>query len=398
MQHHVFLSYSRKDSATMQRIYADLRAAGLTVWVDESIEPGTSSWKRIIQDAIDGAGCLVVLLSPDSKNSEWVEKEMDYATAQHIWIVPVMASGDEASAIPFALIGTQFVDIRTDYAGGVKKLVSVIKEHLQNKPLEAAAPATTSHTAYNMPEAETLDPWNFSDQARLILWLFLQPSRVNDLRMRGGENAIRQTAAWIVGGVAWFPFIMTAAGTVIGAMGTAGNSGYLVIAGLLYLAGWFITARYGGRQERAGGLGLLVLATVIALVGYVLAKNFAGVTTLDGTSSALPFVLISTCISIGGASGLAFRLANSATGTLAGTVIATLIFAALAGQTLGIIASVAGLVMLGMAFGVSYALEGNLRTGCPSKLGYWMLAIILGDYALMIWAYFLGGWHVLNRG
>ena len=41
----LFLSYSRKDSAAMRQVRELLRGAGLAVWTDEGLEPGTQSWR-----------------------------------------------------------------------------------------------------------------------------------------------------------------------------------------------------------------------------------------------------------------------------------------------------------------------------------------------------------------
>src|SRR5688572_22773645 len=99
----VFLSYSRKDKEVMQRVRADLQREGLTVWTDEGIEPGTPSWKKAIGKAIEEARCLVVILSPDAKASEWVTRELDYATTHQLTIFALLARGNEQTAIPFAL-------------------------------------------------------------------------------------------------------------------------------------------------------------------------------------------------------------------------------------------------------------------------------------------------------
>lgn len=120
MQHQVFLSYSHQDTLIMQRVRDDLRAAGLSVWTDEGIEPGTPSWKRAIQQAIESATCLVAILSPAAKYSEWVERELEYARVQGIPVVPILAQGDEKTAVPFDLITRQFVDIRADYQRGIQ--------------------------------------------------------------------------------------------------------------------------------------------------------------------------------------------------------------------------------------------------------------------------------------
>ena len=75
----VFLSYSRKDSVAMRQVQEVLRAAGLAVWTDEGLESGTQSWRSAIEEAIEQASALVVLLSPNAKASRWVDNEVGYA-------------------------------------------------------------------------------------------------------------------------------------------------------------------------------------------------------------------------------------------------------------------------------------------------------------------------------
>jgi hypothetical protein len=127
---HIFLSYSRKDTAIMQQVRDDLRARGLAVWTDENLKPGTPSWKRAIEAAIEDSDAMVVILSPDSKKSPWVGSEIDYAMAYNVHIIPALARGDERDSVPFALISNQRVDIGTDYSSGVQKLIEAIVEHM----------------------------------------------------------------------------------------------------------------------------------------------------------------------------------------------------------------------------------------------------------------------------
>lgn len=115
MQHHVFLSYSRKNLTMMQRIRDDLRASGLQVWTDEGIEPGSISWKEAIETAIRETAIMIVLLSPSANDSRWVQREIDYAETQNKPILPLLVKGQERDAIPFALAGSQFIDVRKDY-------------------------------------------------------------------------------------------------------------------------------------------------------------------------------------------------------------------------------------------------------------------------------------------
>jgi len=107
---HVFISYSRADTALMHAVRDVLQAAGLAVWTDENLEPGTSSWKRAIEVALESAHSLVILMSPDAKRSPWVERELTYASTLNIPVFPVLVRGDVASAVPFELIDYQWVE------------------------------------------------------------------------------------------------------------------------------------------------------------------------------------------------------------------------------------------------------------------------------------------------
>jgi hypothetical protein len=127
---HIFLSYSRRDTDVMHRVRTDLQNAGLSVWTDQGIEPGTSLWKDAIEQAIEKAGCLVVILSPDAKQSIWVKRELDYASVHKVPIFSLLAQGEEAEAVPFALVGSQYVDIRKNYATNMQKLIPVVAKYV----------------------------------------------------------------------------------------------------------------------------------------------------------------------------------------------------------------------------------------------------------------------------
>ncbi len=137
--HDVFVSYSRRDRDVMHRITEALTAGGFTVWSDERLEAGSASWKDDVQRAIEGAGCVVAVMSPDAKDSEWVSEELSYARIHKRRVFTVLARGDEGNAIPFGLTGIQWIDLRGDYDEGMKELmqqsalaqiVGAVREHL----------------------------------------------------------------------------------------------------------------------------------------------------------------------------------------------------------------------------------------------------------------------------
>jgi formylglycine-generating enzyme required for sulfatase activity len=130
--HYVFLAYSRKDEAIMRQLRADLLAAGIVAWIDqEDLEPGTPVWQRAIEAAIRSAKCVVVILSPDAKESEWVNIEMTFARRIQRRIYPVLARGNEDSAVPFLLEATHRIDISSSYTEGVQnRLIPALRKHL----------------------------------------------------------------------------------------------------------------------------------------------------------------------------------------------------------------------------------------------------------------------------
>lgn len=128
--HEVFLSYSRKDIELMRQVRETLQDAMLRVWSDEVLEVGTPSWLNAIQKAIENAGCLVGILSPDAKASEWVREELNYAYIQERRRFLLLARGETKTAVPFGVAQIQFADIRKDYAVGMRKTITDIKSFL----------------------------------------------------------------------------------------------------------------------------------------------------------------------------------------------------------------------------------------------------------------------------
>lgn len=129
----VFISYDRRDAERLRRLKTDLGAHGLTVWTDENLVVGTPSWMHAIEEAIRASGCVIVLLSPDSKKSEWVEKELVTAKVNEKQILGAMMRGDEKHSVPFLLCNVQWVDMRTEkvYRTNFRKLLRSIREHIQ---------------------------------------------------------------------------------------------------------------------------------------------------------------------------------------------------------------------------------------------------------------------------
>jgi formylglycine-generating enzyme required for sulfatase activity len=105
----VFISYSRKDLAFVERLAKDLQAAGLQVWYDLSgLEVG-QRWGSEIQKAIRKSKIVVAVLSPHSVRSEWVEREILFASNRKLKVVPLLYRSCE---LPMWCVNLHYIDLQ----------------------------------------------------------------------------------------------------------------------------------------------------------------------------------------------------------------------------------------------------------------------------------------------
>ena len=125
----VFISYSRRDLDFVEKLAADLKAAGLDVWYDLSGLEGGTRWSREIQKAIRESQYVLIVLSPDSVDSKWVEEEFLYASELGKKIIPLFY---KQCARPFGYRTLHFIDIQGDK---YKQKFNEILRSLDVKPI-----------------------------------------------------------------------------------------------------------------------------------------------------------------------------------------------------------------------------------------------------------------------
>ena len=106
MAGHVFVSYSRKDQDYARSLENDLRKRGFAVWLDDRIDYGDRWWRTIVR-AVRACAAFIVVMTPDSEESEWVEREVQLALRERKPIFPLLLRGKE---FPL-LITTQYADV-----------------------------------------------------------------------------------------------------------------------------------------------------------------------------------------------------------------------------------------------------------------------------------------------
>lgn len=86
----VFISYSRKDSAFVRRLFDGLKARGKEVWADFEDIPKAADWWQEIQAGINAADSFVFVISPDSVRSDVCRQEVDHAVASSKRLIPLL--------------------------------------------------------------------------------------------------------------------------------------------------------------------------------------------------------------------------------------------------------------------------------------------------------------------
>lgn len=111
----IFISYSSKDSQFVEEILAVLRELGLAYWKAPEMIPAGSNYAREIPEVIRRCDFVLLVLSKDSQESIWVEKEIDTAINYRKRIVPVKLDKEPLNTIfKFYLNNVQMVSMGLD--------------------------------------------------------------------------------------------------------------------------------------------------------------------------------------------------------------------------------------------------------------------------------------------
>lgn len=123
---HVFISYPRAHREIAEKVLRKIERARMNTWIDDvKIEPGTDDWERCIRDGVKDAYAVVLLCSPRSIESKYVQAEIVLAQKSDCPIIPIWIFGDNwVDCVPLSFVNFQYLDCRGDKLNdGVEKLV-----------------------------------------------------------------------------------------------------------------------------------------------------------------------------------------------------------------------------------------------------------------------------------
>lgn len=149
----VFISYSHEERNFTDRLIHDLVEAEINVWVDRTgLKPGTRSWEQVLRDAIRVVNAIVLIASPSSRRSNYVQGELDIADMYNCPVIPLWAVGEKwVDCIHIGRTQMQYIDARGDrYTAAIPTLVQTLIE------LSTATP----HPESTSPLPEDFQPRN----------------------------------------------------------------------------------------------------------------------------------------------------------------------------------------------------------------------------------------------
>lgn len=95
MAYDVFISYSSHDTAVASRLRERVEAKGIRCWMAPRDIPLGAVWSAEIMGALRDCRVMLLLLSRSSNKSDYVLREVDQATTNGLWIIPIRIEDDE---------------------------------------------------------------------------------------------------------------------------------------------------------------------------------------------------------------------------------------------------------------------------------------------------------------
>ncbi|RKZ73796.1 MAG: hypothetical protein DRR19_30630 [Candidatus Parabeggiatoa sp. nov. 1] len=188
----VFISYSRKDGDFARQLNTKLQEAGKTTWFDqESISTGVDFEKEIFK-GIDGSDNFLFVLSPDAVESEYCEREVNYAAEQNKRFISVLHRETDPTMMPKALRAIHWIDFKNiPFDKSFMELVQTIEldrkhthQHtiLQQRASDWAENNRSKDFLFNLIACENAESWletalNKQPAPTVLQQAFIQDSR-----------------------------------------------------------------------------------------------------------------------------------------------------------------------------------------------------------------------------
>jgi len=129
---HIFISHSHEDSDFAEILETRLAQAKFITWRDVGIRGG-EDWRREIDQAIRESFALIVVVTPETKASEYVTYEWAFAWGAGVKVIPILLKKTELHP---RLESLQYLDFTNRKARPWDSLIELLREAEASKPQE----------------------------------------------------------------------------------------------------------------------------------------------------------------------------------------------------------------------------------------------------------------------
>ena len=148
--HKVFVSYSSKEADRANEIVKQLEAAGIPCWIAPRDIGIGSNYTEDIPSAIEDCKHFMLILSPASQDSYWVNKELSYAISLRNEILPIQIEDFPiARRLRFQLADVQVRDYCANPQGVLREVIRLFPK---------VTPTTTAHVPAPTPKPASAAP------------------------------------------------------------------------------------------------------------------------------------------------------------------------------------------------------------------------------------------------
>lgn len=108
----IFLSYASEDSNSATELINELgKQPNVHVFTSDKMSAG-ENWRSKIKKTLSESDFFLVLLSPTSVQSRWIQFELGVAWGLNKFIIPIVTSHDVVDRIPLELGGLPVLEMK----------------------------------------------------------------------------------------------------------------------------------------------------------------------------------------------------------------------------------------------------------------------------------------------
>lgn len=142
---YAFLSYSRQDSPTVDRLADSLASVGIKIWRDiDDIEPGTD-WMHAIKQAIMGARAVIFIASRNSARSRFILEKLSSYLANRNALIPILIDDLPITELPRFVSKFQLQLLKD----GFERTIDAVTSRLQALGFSITPPTPIVHERAN---------------------------------------------------------------------------------------------------------------------------------------------------------------------------------------------------------------------------------------------------------